>query len=582
MSILEENLFPGTGDVRPDRETMIVPTNDRSYVRGDADEPLKYITIPELLDEAVLRFGWRDAVTFPQQGRTLTYYDLQRESDNLAAGFLALGLGKGDRIGIWSPNRLEWVLTQYATARIGLVLVNVNPAYRLSELEFALKKVGCKALIVAERFKSSDYLDMIRSLVPEVADAEPGRLDTTVLPELRIVIGMSESPGPGIMPFSEVQQLAGPAQFLRLDDLSRGLSPDDPINIQFTSGTTGTPKGATLTHFNIVNNARFVTRRMNFSEHDRLCIPVPLYHCFGMVMGSLGCVAHGSAMVFPAESFDPETTLSAVERFRCSALYGVPTMFVTMLEHLEKQPCDLSSLRTGVMAGAPCPIEIMKRVIHEMHMKEVTICYGMTETSPVSFQSHVDDEIEKRVSTVGRIHPHVEVKIVGEDGSIAKVGREGEIWTRGYSVMRGYWDDREKTAESIVDGGWMRTGDLGQLDEDGYCSIVGRVKDMIIRGGENIYPKEIEDYLFLHPAVQEAHVFGIPDEKLGEAVCAWIVPKEGADLSDDGIRDFCAGQIAHYKIPQYIQFVEQVPMTVTGKPQKFVMREQMVDVVREG
>ena len=579
MSILEESLFPDAVDNKPGHETMIAPLNNRSYVRGASDVPLKYITIPEMLHDAVSRFGWRDAVIFPEQNRVLSYYDLGREVDKLAAGFLALGLKKGDRTGIWSPNRLEWVLTQYATARIGLILVNVNPAYRLAELEFALNKVGCKALVVAERFKSSDYFQMIRSLAPEISDAEPGRLNAPGLPDLRIVIGMSENPGPGFFSFPDIQQLAGPAQFRYLDDISKSLSPDDPINIQFTSGTTGTPKGATLSHFNIVNNARFVTRAMNFTERDKLCIPVPLYHCFGMVMGSLGCVAHGSAMVFPSESFDSKSTLSAIEKFQCTALYGVPTMFVSILEHPGKTGFDLSSLRTGVMAGAPCPIEIMKRVIEEMHMKEVTICYGMTETSPVSFQSHVDDDVEKRVATVGRAHPHVEVKIMNEDGSIVPVGQKGEIWTRGYSVMRGYWADEDKTAEVIVDGGWMRTGDLGQLDEEGYGSIVGRLKDMIIRAGENIYPKEIEDFLFLHPGVQEAHVFGIPDKRFGEVVCAWLVPKEESHLSGEEIRNFCKGQIAHYKIPQHIRIVTQVPMTVTGKPQKFAMRDEMVNFI---
>ncbi|MCF8468360.1 MAG: AMP-binding protein, partial [Sneathiella sp.] len=363
------------------------------------------------------------------------------------------------------------------------------------------------------------------------------------------------------------------------DDISKSLSPDDPINIQFTSGTTGAPKGATLTHFNIVNNAANVAGRMNFTEADRLCIPVPLYHCFGMVMGSLGCTTSGACMVFPGEAFDPGETLAAVSRTGCTALYGVPTMFVAMVDHPGLKEADLSSLRTGIMAGAPCPIEVMKRVIQEMNMSEVTICYGMTETSPVSFQSDVDDPIEKRVSTVGRIHPHVEVRIVDENGKDTPVGLQGELWTRGYSVMRGYWDEDEKTREAIVEGGWMRTGDLAVIDEDGYCRIVGRLKDMIIRGGENIYPREIEEFLFTHKDIQEVQVFGIPDEKYGEEVCAWIVQRPGTHMTEADVRAYCQNQIAHYKIPRYVRMVPELPMTVTGKPQKFVMRDEMVKIL---
>ena len=580
MSILNESLYSSASERDTAGEAMLAPESNRSYVRGATDVPLKYITIPEMMQNAVSRFGPRDAAIFPEQNTTLSYYDLQRETDNLAAGFLALGLKKGDRIGIWSPNRLEWVLTQYATARIGLILVNINPAYRLAELEFALKKVGCKALVLAECFKSSHYYEMIQKLVPEMAESEPGRINSENLPDLKIVIGMSENPGSGFFSFSEVRNLAGPAQFQRLDSISESLSPDDPINIQFTSGTTGAPKGATLSHFNILNNARFTTGTMNFSEQDVLCISVPMYHCFGMVMGSLGCVAYGATMVFPSEAFEPHSTLTSIENYRCTAVYGVPTMFVAMLEHMNTENFNLSTLRTGIMAGAPCPIEVMKRVISDMNLNEVTIAYGMTETSPVSFQSHVNDEIEKRVTTVGRVHPHVEVKIMAEDGLIAPIDSQGEIWTRGYSVMLGYWAEEKMTSEVVVDGGWMRTGDLGKLDSEGFCTIVGRVKDMIIRGGENIYPKEIEDFLFRHPSVQEAQVFGIPDEKFGEVVCAWIIPKAGADLSEDDIRNHCTGQIAHYKIPMHIRLVEEIPMTVTGKPQKFVMRDQMISMLQ--
>ena len=578
MSILNESLagLLKTGDAQDRGPADLAPQDGRSYVRG-ADWPaLRHITIPDLLREAVTRHGPRDAVVFPNEARTFTYYDLDRMVDELASGLLALGLQKGDRLGIWSPNRLEWVLTQFATARIGLILVNINPAYRVSELEYALNKVGCRALVLAQAFKSSNYVEMLRNLAPELADCEPGRLAAAKLPHLRHVVVMSDDPQPGAFTFEEVQSLGGPAQQLRLDTIARSLDPDEPINIQFTSGTTGSPKGATLSHYNIVNNARFTAERMQFSERDRLCIPVPLYHCFGMVLGVLGCVSKGAAMVFPGEAFTAPDTLEAVSKDRCTALFGVPTMFVAMLEELGNGSYDVSRLRTGMMAGAPCPIEVMRRVIDEMNMSEVTIGYGMTETSPISFQSFVDDPIEKRVTTVGRIHPNLEVKIIDKAGAIVPAGAEGELCTRGYSVMRGYWDDEDKTSESIVDG-WMRTGDLATLDEEGYCAIVGRVKDMIIRGGENIYPAEIEDFLFSHPAVKEVQVFGIPDSALGEVVGAWIVPGDGADLQADDIRRFCDGNIAHYKVPKHIRIVDELPMTVTGKPQKFAMRDWMVE-----
>ena len=560
----------------------LAPADGRSRVAGEKHPPLRYATIPDVLRETVSRHGPRDAVVLPREGRTLSYYDLDREVDALASGLLALGLRKGDRVGLWSPNRIEWILTQFATARFGAVLVNVNPAYRPAELEYALNKVGCKALVTAEAFKSSEYLAMIRALAPELERCDPGRLSSAKLPHLGIVVAMSDDPGPGMFRFRDVQRLGGPAQQLRLDAITATLDPDDPINVQFTSGTTGSPKGATLTHYNIVNNARFVTDRIRLREADRLCLPVPLYHCFGMVMGALGCVTQGAAMVLPGEGFDAAHTLHAVSEARCTALYGVPTMFVAMLEEAGKArgagqaALDLSSLRTGVMAGASCPIEVMQRVIGEMHMEEVTICYGMTETSPVSFQSFVDDPVEKRVTTVGRVHPHLEVKIVDGDGAVVPVGEPGELCTRGYSVMRGYWDDEEKTRESIVDG-WMHTGDLATLDEAGYCSIVGRVKDMIIRGGENVYPREVEDFLFSHPGIREAQVFGIPDARYGERVCAWVVPHEGAGLAPEDVIRFCDGRIAHYKAPEHVRIVDELPVTVTGKPQKFVMRDWMVE-----
>lgn len=580
MSILNESLagrMSGIGraqDRPPD--AGLAPRDSRSYVRGPAEPPLLYETVPQLLRETVARFGPRDALVFPAQDLRLSYYDLDRQVDELASGLLALGLGKGDRVGIWSPNRVEWVLSQFATARIGAVLVNINPAYRLAELEYALNKVGCAALITAERFKSSDYLAMIRQLAPELEDAKPGRLHAARLPALRTVVAMADDPGPGILTFDRLRRLGGPSQLLRLASIDRTLSPDDAINIQFTSGTTGQPKGATLSHYNIVNNARFVTDRIALTEADRLCVPVPLYHCFGMVMGVLGAVSKGAALVFPGEAFEPASVLDSLEQERCTALYGVPTMFVAMLEELEERPRNLASLRTGIMAGALCPVEIMRRVQDRMNMREVTICYGMTETSPVSFQSFTGDPLDKRCETVGRIHPHLEVKIVDEEGQIVPVGERGELCTRGYSVMKGYWEDAGQTAQSIRDG-WMHSGDLAELDADGFCTIVGRVKDMIIRGGENIYSREIEEFLLRHPDVADVQVFGVPDARLGEEVCAWVIPRHNSAPGAEALRAFCQGQIAHYKIPRHIRVVEGFPMTVTGKPQKFVMRLEMAE-----
>jgi fatty-acyl-CoA synthase len=557
-------------------QPFIAPLDGKSHVSGDRSAPLLVKTIPALFAETVSRYAERDAAIFVDQGRRFTWRELSDTVDALATGLLSLGFRKHDRIGIWSPNRWEWVVTQYATARIGLVLVNINPAYRLAELEYALNKVGCKGLITASKFKTSDYLGMIETLAPELKTAEPGRLVSAKLPHLETVIRMGDEKTPGMLNFEDVLGSGG-SERDRLDAISQSLHPADAVNVQFTSGTTGAPKGATLTHSNIVNNANFVTATMNFTADDRLCIPVPLYHCFGMVMASLGCVSKGAAMVFPSEGFDPGATLRAVEAERCTGLYGVPTMFVAMLDHPEFKHFDLSSLRTGIMAGAPCPIEVMKKVVSLMHMSEVTICYGMTETSPVSFQSHVDDPLERRVSTVGRVHPHVEVKVVDAEGETVPAGERGELCTRGYSVMKGYWDDEEKTREAIDAEGWMHTGDLATIDADGYCNIVGRVKDMVIRGGENIYPREVEEFLYRHPKVSEVQVFGVPDEKYGEELCAWIVVAHGDQLSEEEIKAFCAGQIAHYKIPRYVRFKDTLPMTITGKPQKFIMREQMVE-----
>jgi fatty-acyl-CoA synthase len=466
---------------------------------------------------------------------------------------------------------------QFGAARIGAILVNINPAYQRHELDYALNKVQCKVLVMARAVKSSDYVGMLRSLAPEIDAPAATGLNASRLPHLKHVILLDDAPTPpGASRFADFLRLAGPAQRARIDGIAATLEPDDAINIQFTSGTTGAPKGATLTHFNIVNNARYCAKAMRLTVKDKLCVPVPLYHCFGMVLGALCCAAVGAAMVFPGESFDAEETLAALARYKCTALHGVPTMFIAQLDHPAFARSDVSSLRTGIMAGAPCPIETMRRVVHQMHMREVTIAYGMTETSPISFQSRVDDPIERRVSTVGRIHPHVEVKIVDDAGRIVPVGKSGELCTRGYCVMRGYWEDAERTREAIDEAGWMHSGDLATIDDEGYCNIVGRVKDMLIRGGENIYPREIEEFLFRHPKVQAAQVFGVPDVRLGEEVCAWIVLKPGQSATAEEIAAFCRGEIAHYKVPRHIHFVAEFPVTATGKPQKFVMRDMMM------
>ncbi|WP_417513791.1 AMP-binding protein [Minwuia sp.] len=553
------------------------PRDGKAHVIGDTGPELWHRTIPEQLAITVDRFGAREAAVFREQDIRWTWKELSAEADALAHGLLDLGLKKGDRIGIWSPNRYEWVLTQFATARIGLVLVNINPAYRLSELEYALNKVGCKALVTAATFKTSNYLEMIRTLAPEIDDAVPGSLISEKLPHLKTVIRMGDTRSAGMQNFDDIVESGRDGAADRLDAITATLDADDPINIQFTSGTTGNPKGATLTHKNIINNGRFVAAGMNFTENDRLCIPVPLYHCFGMVMGVLGCTATGACMIFPGEAFEPTQTLTAVSEEKCTALYGVPTMFVAELQHPDLASFDFSNLRTGIMAGAPCPTEVMRRCVKEMNLREVTIAYGMTETSPVSFQSAVDDPEEKRVSTVGQIQPHVECKVIDENGNILAPGEQGELCTRGYSVMKGYWADDERTAESIDADGWMHTGDLATIDDQGYCNITGRVKDMLIRGGENVYPREIEEYLFRMPEIQDVQVFGVPDPRFGEEIAVWIVLKSGKSLTEDDVKAFCKGQIAHYKMPRYVKFVDEMPMTVTGKPQKFIMREMYAE-----
>ena len=559
------------------------PHGGLSHVVGARAPALLEKTIGALLAETAAAHPGALAAVFCESGLRWTWRELKDEARRFAAGLATLGFGKGDRIGIWAPNRPEWLLTQFATAEIGVVMVNINPAYRLAELEYALNKVGCKGLILAESFKASRYLEMLQALAPELADAEPGKLQSAKLPHLRTVVRMGEDKSPGMVNFGEVASMAGSAALKMVDDIGATLKPDDPINIQFTSGTTGAPKGATLTHRNIVNNSRFTTDAMRFTAADRLCIPVPLYHCFGMVMGTLGCVTKGAAMIFPGEGFEPAATLKALNDEKCTGLYGVPTMFIAMMSHPEFVKADLSALRTGIMAGAPCPIEIMKQAIGDMNMTDVTIAYGMTETSPVSFQSAVDDPIETRVSTVGRIQPHAECKIVDpDDGRTLPVGERGELCTRGYLVMRGYWGDLERTSEAIDAEGWMHTGDLATIDAEGYCQIVGRVKDMLIRGGENVYPREIEEFLLRNENVRDVQVFGVPDERYGEEVCAWIVLQPSAKETEESIREFCRGQIAYYKIPRYVRFVDELPMTVTGKPQKFVMRDRMVEMLAAG
>jgi fatty-acyl-CoA synthase len=547
-----------------------------SYVHGASEQPLIGATIGQFFDGICARYPDRPALVVRHQKVRLSYAELQREVDRLAAGLLTLGLEPGDRIGIWSPNNSEWVLTQFATAKAGLILVNINPAYRTTELEYALNKVGCTALILAERFKTSDYIGMLRELAPEIGHATPGEIESARLPALRSVVLLGENWHPGTFRFSDVLTRGGAAEAQRLAELAPQLQFDQPINIQFTSGTTGFPKGATLSHHNILNNGFFIGEAMRLTSEDRLCIPVPLYHCFGMVLGNLAAVTHGACMVFPGEGFDPLVTLETVAEERCTALHGVPTMFIAELDHPEFARFDLKSLRTGIMAGSPCPIEVMKRCVAKMNLAEITIAYGMTETSPVSFQSSTTDPLERRVSTVGRIQPHLEVKIIDNSGRIVPPGTPGELLTRGYSVMLGYWGDEERTRESIDAARWMHTGDLATIDAEGYCNIVGRIKDMVIRGGENVYPREIEEFLYRHPKIQDVQVIGVPDDRYGEEICAWVKLRPGVTANEDEIKAFCRDQIAHYKVPRYVKFVDEFPMTVTGKIQKFIMRERTI------
>ena len=548
-----------------------------SYVRGLDTPPLLNETIGQRFASAVRQWPEREALVVRHQNVRWTYRELAQRAENFAAGLLSLGLQPGDRLGIWSPNNSEWVLTQFASALAGLILVTVNPAYQTVELRHALRKSGCKALVLAPGFKTSNYFQSLRELAPELALSEVDNFHSEQLPDLRCVINLGPTAETGMLHFADVSAKADASHLAQLKQLSSKLQCRDPINIQFTSGTTGAPKGATLTHHNILNNAFFVGRAMGLREGDRLCIPVPLYHCFGMVMSTLACVAHGATMVFPSEGFDPLAVLETVIAEKCTGLHGVPTMFIAEMEHPSFRKFDLSSLRAGIMAGSPCPIEVMKRVMDSMHIRDITIAYGMTETSPVSFQSATDDPIERRVSTVGRVQPHLEVKIINTEGEVVPRGAHGELLTRGYSVMSGYWDDPEQTASAIDRDGWMHTGDLATIDDDGYCNIVGRIKDMVIRGGENVYPREVEEFLFSHPKIEAAQVVGLPDKKYGEELCAWIKLRSGETMTAEEVRDFCTGRIAHFKIPRHVCFVQEFPMTVTGKVQKFLIRQFMIE-----
>ncbi len=529
-----------------------------SYSHGASAVPLLGETIGANLRRIAATYPASEAMVDVPTGRRWTYSQLDADTDVLAAGLLALGIAKGDRVGIWAPNCAEWVLLQYATAKVGAILVNINPAYRSHELAYVLRQSGVRLLVSAESFKASDY----RAMIDEV------RSGLTAL-ERVTYLGSAE--------WDELMDADADANREALDARSAMLAFDDPINIQYTSGTTGFPKGATLSHHNILNNAYFVGAGCRYTRADRVCVPVPFYHCFGMVMGNLGSTTHGACIVIPAPGFDPAATLAAVQAEKCTSLYGVPTMFIAELALPDFASYDLSSLRTGIMAGSPCPVEVMKRVMSEMHMTEVTICYGMTETSPVSTQTSADDETDRRVSTVGRVHPHLEVKVIDpETGVVQPRGSHGELCTRGYSVMLGYWDDPERTAEAIDNGRWMHTGDLAVMDDAGYLNIVGRIKDMVIRGGENVYPREVEEFLYTHPSIEDVQVVGVPDVKYGEELCAWVTLRPGCELTAEQVREFCAGKIAHYKIPRYVRVTDQFPMTVTGKVQKFKMRETSI------
>lgn len=549
-----------------------------SYASGPSDKPLLGSTIGKFFDYAAGRYAEREAVVSIHQQVRFTYSELAERVNKLAKAFISAGFQKGDRIGIWSPNNVQWLITQYATAKAGLILVTINPAYRSHELAYVLRQSGCKGLILQNNLRSSNYEQMLCELCPELPNVSTGKLVSIEYEHLTTIISTTESSVSGIYNWADFNDLSNDSSDQDLDARLNSQDMDDPINIQYTSGTTGFPKGATLSHHNILNNGYFVAETMNFDESDRLVVPVPLYHCFGMVMANLGCLTHGACAIYPSETFEPEAVLHAVQSERATALYGVPTMFIAELALPNFSEYDLKTLRTGIMAGAPCPVDTMTQVNERMHMTEVEIAYGMTETSPVSFQTRVDSPAEKRVSTVGKVHPHVEVKIINPDtNKLCTVGEMGELCTRGYSVMLGYWENPEATSLAIDGHGWMHTGDTAVMDLDGYVNIVGRIKDMIVRGGENIYPREIEEYLIAHKDIEDVQVTGVPDEKFGEEIIAWVKLNGDSDLSEDDVKGFCKGRIAHYKVPRYIRFCKEFPMTVTGKVQKYKMREISID-----
>ncbi len=548
-----------------------------SYVSGTSTVPLLGKTIGEMFDETAERFPDTEALVVVHQNIRWTYSELKKQVDLAALGLHAMGLQKGDRIGIWALNRAEWTVLQYATAKLGAILVNINPSYRVHELEYVLKQSGCKFLVIDEKTEHADYADMVYQLLPKLQYSDPGYLRETKLPELNTIITVEKEAGPGMFTWQDVMALGDEIKPEVLDKIAATLHFDEPINIQYTSGTTGFPKGATLSHHNILNNGFFVTESLHLTDKDRMIIPVPLYHCFGMVMGNLGCLTHGATAIYASRTFDPEAVIRTTDHEKATILYGVPTMFHAELDHPDIGKYDVTSLRGGIMAGSICPVELMKKVQDVMKMTDLQIAYGMTETSPVSTQTTSDTPFDKRVSTVGQVHPHQEVKIIDpETGLVVKRGEKGELCTRGYSVMLGYWNDEEKTRQAIDSARWMHTGDLATIDDEGYINIVGRIKDMIIRGGENIYPKEIEAFLLTHPKVNNAQVIGVPDEKYGEAVMAWVKVHEGVEISDQELIDFCKGKIAHYKIPKYFKFVEECPKTVTGKIRKVEMREKSI------